>query len=213
MAVGIRAMTPRVASPALHAALLAFVAAVMAWSAIHPRDYFTWVLEVAPVPIALAAIAVAWPRWRFTSLVLVLIAIHAAILMVGGKYTYAHVPLFDWIRDAIGGTRNDYDRLGHFAQGFVPALAAREILLRRRVVRPGPWLFFLVTCVCLAVSAAYELVEWAAAMTSGEAADAFLGTQGDSWDTQWDMFTALCGALIAQVSLGRAHDRLLGVHP
>jgi len=134
------------------------------------------------------------------------LALHAAILMLGGHYTYARVPLGDWVQHALSLQRNPYDRLGHFAQGFVPALVAREILLRNSVLRRGAWTFFLVTCVCLAISAAYELVEWATAEATGGAADAFLGTQGDVWDTQWDMFTALIGALTAQITLARFHD-------
>lgn len=190
----------------LHLGVLVAVTAIFCWSAWMPRDRYTWMLEVAPVPIAALLIAIAYRRFRFTPLVLALIGIHAAILMVGGKYTYAEVPLFNDLRDHFGLARNYYDRVGHFAQGFVPAMVAREILLRRAVVARGPWLFFLVTCVCLAVSALYELVEWWVAVASGTAAEAFLGTQGDVWDTQWDMFLALCGALAAQVALGRWHD-------
>ena len=203
----------RSASPQWHALLLALVLAVFAWSAWMPRDRFTWLLEIAPVPIAIAFIAAAYPRWRFTPLVLALIAVHAMVLMVGGKYTYAEVPLFNDLRDHFGLARNYYDRIGHFAQGFVPAMVAREILVRRRVVERGAWLFFLVTCVCLAISASYELIEWRVAVASGTAADAFLGTQGDVWDTQWDMFLALCGALVAQLALGTWHDRQLGAAP
>jgi len=203
-------MRVREASPRLHAILLALVVLVLLWSGYKPRDFLTWCLEVVPVPIAFALIAMAYPRWRFTPLVLTLVAVHAVILMVGGKYTYAEVPLFNWLRDEYSLSRNYYDRLGHFAQGFVPALVAREILLRQSVVRPGAWLFVIVTAICLAVSALYELIEWAAALATGSAADAFLGTQGDPWDTQWDMFTALCGAIAAQLVLGRWHDRQLG---
>ena len=199
-------MNPGQASPRWHAAVLVVVLAVLAWSAWMPKDRFTWLLEIAPVPIAGAAIAFAYPRWRFTPLVLSLIAIHAAILMVGGKYTYAEVPLFNHLRDEFGLARNYYDRVGHFAQGFVPAMVAREILLRHAVVKSRGWLFFLITCVCLAVSAFYELVEWWVAVASGTAAEAFLGTQGDVWDTQWDMFLALCGAVAAQLLLARWHD-------
>lgn len=199
-------MNPGQASPRWHAAVLVAVLAILAWSAWMPKDRFTWLLEIAPVPIAGALIAFAYPRWRFTPLVLSLIAIHAAILMVGGKYTYAEVPLFNQLRDEFGLTRNYYDRVGHFAQGFVPAMVAREILLRHAVVKSRGWLFFVITCICLAVSALYELIEWWVAVASGTAAEAFLGTQGDVWDTQWDMFFALCGAIAAQLLLGRWHD-------
>ena len=138
-----------------------------------------------------------------------LLAVHALILILGGHYTYAQVPLGFWVQDWLGFARNHYDRLGHFAQGFVPAILVREILLRTSPLRRGRWLFFLVTATCLAISACYELIEWWAALAGGEAADAFLGTQGDVWDTQWDMFLALLGALTAQLLLGRAHDRAL----
>jgi putative membrane protein len=201
----------RTASLRLHLALAAACAVVLAWSGILPKDRFTWFLEVAPALAAAALIAFLYPRWRFTPLVLALVAVHAAILMVGGKYTYAEVPAFNWLRDQFGLTRNYYDRVGHLAQGFVPALVAREILLRRGVLKPGGWLFFLVTCVCLAISACYEFVEWWVAVATGEAAEAFLGTQGDVWDTQWDMFMALVGALAAQLLLSRRHDRQLGL--
>jgi putative membrane protein len=199
------------ASPRHHAIALAIVIAVLAWSGWMPRDRFTWYLEVAPVPIAAAVIAFAYPRWRFTPLVLALIAIHACILMVGGKYTYAEVPAFNWLRDDFGLARNDYDRVGHFAQGFVPAMVSREILLRNDVVKRGGWLFLFVTCIALSISALYEFIEWWVAVGTGTAAEAFLGTQGDVWDTQWDMFLALVGALCAQGLLARRHDRQLGI--
>jgi putative membrane protein len=158
------------ATPRQHLIALAIVAAVLAWSAWMPRDRFTWYLEVAPVPVAAAIIAAAYPRWRFTPLVLTLIAIHACILMIGGKYTYAEVPAFNLLRDELGLTRNYYDRVGHFAQGFVPAMVAREILLRRNVVRKGAWLFLFVTSVCLSISALYEFIEWWVAVATGTAA-------------------------------------------
>ena len=202
-------MNAREATPRFHVALLLGVAAILAWSAWMPKDRFTWFLEIAPVPIAAALIAAAYPRWRFTPLVLALVAIHAAILMVGGKFTYAEVPLFNWLRDEYGLARNYYDRVGHFAQGFVPAMVAREILVRRGVLARGGWLFFVVTCIALAISAFYELIEWWVAAGTGTAAEAFLGTQGDVWDTQWDMFLALCGALAAQLLLRRWHDAQL----
>ena len=202
-------MSAREAGARRHLGLAVAVGVILAWSGWMPRDRFTWFLEIAPVPIAAALIAFAYPRWRFTPLVLTLIAVHAAILMVGGKYTYAEVPLFNWLRDEYGLARNYYDRIGHFAQGFVPAMVAREILVRRGVLARGGWLFFVVACICLAVSATYELVEWWVAAATGTAADAFLGTQGDVWDTQWDMFMALCGAIAAQIALSRWHDRQL----
>jgi putative membrane protein len=152
-------------------------------------------------------LAVTYRRFPLTPLTYVLIWIHAVILIVGGHYTYAEVPLFDWIRDVLGLSRNHYDRVGHFAQGFVPAILAREVLVRTSPLRPGGWLFFLVGCVCLSISALYELVEWwAALLTSPETGTAFLGTQGDVWDTQWDMFLALVGSIAAQLALSRFHQ-------
>lgn len=198
-------------SARLHLALLAGWAVLFVLTAWSPKDRLTWGLEVAPAVAAVAAIAVVHARWRFTPLVLGLVFLHCAVLMIGAKYTYAEVPWFSWLRDEFGLARNYYDRVGHFAQGFVPAMVAREILLRNAVLARGPWLFFLVTCVCLAISASYELVEWWVALATGEAAQAFLGTQGDVWDTQWDMFVALCGAILAQASLARPHDRQLGL--
>ena len=199
----------RTSSPRHHALLLGVVIIVFAWSGWAPKDRFTWVLEVAPVPIAGVIIAYLYPRWRLTPLVLTLIAVHAVILMIGGRYTYAEVPLFNDLRDHLGLARNYYDRVGHFAQGLVPAMVAREVLLRNDAVRRGPWLFLFVTCIALSISACYEFVEWWVAVGSGEAADAFLGSQGDVWDTQWDMFLALCGALAAQLALARWHDSQL----
>jgi putative membrane protein len=189
--------------------LLAAGGVALAVSAIHPHDTFTWFLEVAPILIGVPVLAATYRRFPLTPLLYRLLLVHALILMVGGHYTYAEVPLGFWVRDALGLARNHYDRLGHFAQGFVPAILAREILLRRSPLRPGKWLFFLVTCVCLAVSACYEFVEWWTAVLTGDSATAFLGTQGDPWDTQWDMFLALVGAVTAQVTLSRVHDRQL----
>jgi putative membrane protein len=190
-------------------ALLAAGLAVLAWSAVRPHDYFTWLLEVAPILIGVPILIATHRRFPLTPLLHRLVFVHAVILMVGGHYTYAEVPFGFWMKDAFGFARNHYDRIGHFAQGFVPAILAREILLRRGVVRSGGWLFFLVTAVCLAFSALYELIEWWTALLTGSAATAFLGTQGDPWDTQWDMFLALVGALSAQALLGRVHDRQL----
>jgi putative membrane protein len=187
--------------------LLAAGLVVLGWSAIRPHDYFTWFMEVAPIFIGVPILAASYRRFPLTPLLYRLIFVHAVILMVGGHYTYAEVPLGFWMQRAFGFARNHYDRIGHFAQGFVPAILAREILGRRGVVTRRGWLFFLVTCVCLAFSAFYELVEWWTAEATGSAATAFLGTQGDPWDTQWDMCFALVGALTAQLALGRVHDR------
>ena len=197
------------ASPRLPLMLVAAAGAVFAWSAIGPKERLTWFLEIAPILVALPVLVWTWRRFPLTPLVYTLIALHAVILMVGGHYTYAEVPLGFWVRDLLGLARNHYDRLGHFAQGFVPAMIAREVLLRRTPLRRGGWLFFLVTSVCLAISAFYEFTEWWAALAGGQAATAFLGTQGDVWDTQWDMFLALCGALTAQLTLARVQDRQL----
>jgi putative membrane protein len=190
-------------------ALFGTVVTLLILSGIVPHDRLTWVLEVTPVIIAAPILAATYRRFPLTPLLYRLIALHAIILMVGGHYTYAEVPAGYWVSDLLGLTRNHYDRLGHFAQGFVPAMIAREVLLRRTPLRPGAWLFFLVACVCLAISAFYELIEWWSAVILGQGADAFLGTQGDPWDTQWDMFLALVGAIVAQLTLGRVHDRSL----
>ncbi len=187
--------------------------AVLLWSAIGPKDRFTWFLEVLPALIGLAVLAATWRRFRLTPLAYLLILIHCLILMVGGHYTYAEVPLFDWLRDAAGGARNNYDKLGHFAQGFVPAMIARELLLRLEVVKGRRWMNFLVACICLALSAFYELIEWWVALASGEGAEAFLGTQGYIWDTQSDMALALAGAILALALLSRLHDRQLAPLP
>lgn len=191
--------------------LLYFVSflALFTWSAVNPHDRFTWVLEVAPAIMGLLALALTYRRFRLTTLVYTLIWLHMAILVVGGHYTYAEVPAGRWVSDLLGMERNNYDKLGHFAQGFVPAMLSREILMRLRVINGRGWLFFLVCCVCLAFSAVYELIEWAAAVLTGEAAEAFLGTQGYAWDTQSDMGLALIGAALAQVFLNRLHDRQL----
>ncbi len=190
-------------------ALLVLGLGLLAFSGIAPRDRFTWWLEVGPVLLGMPILLATYSRFRLTPLLYRLLFLHAAILMLGGHYTYAEVPLGFWLRDAFGLARNPYDRIGHFAQGFVPAMIAREILVRRSPLRPGKWLLTLVTCVALAISALYELLEWWAAVLTGEAAAAFLGAQGDPWDTQWDMFLALVGAAAAQLLLGRLHDRQL----
>jgi len=186
--------------------LLVF-AAVLVWSAINPADYFTWFLEVLPAIIGLLVLLATRRSFPLTGLAYVLILVHCIILMVGGHYTYAEVPLFDWIRDAFALTRNNYDKVGHFAQGFIPAIIAREILMRKQIVVVRSWLNFLVVCFCLAFSAFYELIEWFVAVVSGSSAEAFLGTQGYAWDTQSDMAFALAGAVAALLLLGRLHDR------
>ena len=183
--------------------------ALLALSGLHPRDRLTWLMEVAPVLVGVPILVATYTRFPLTPLVYRLLFAHAVILMVGGHYSYAEVPLGFWMQRALGLARNDYDRIGHVAQGFVPAILAREVLLRRSVLSRGGWLFFLVTSVCLAFSAFYELVEWWSALAMGEAAKDFLGTQGDPWDTQADMFCALVGAVVAQLVLGRLHDRQL----
>ena len=191
------------------AMLCAVVGAALIVSGIAPRDRTTWWLEVFPVLLAAPILLATAARFPLTPLVYTLLAIHALILILGGHYTYAEVPLGFWVRDALGLARNHYDRLGHFAQGFVPAILVREILLRTSPLRRSRWLFFLVCATCLALSACYEFIEWWTALAGGVAAEAFLGTQGDVWDTQWDMFLALVGAITAQLALGRAHDRAL----
>ena len=190
-------------------ALLILVAAALVVSGIRPEDRLTWVLEILPILIVVPLLVTTWRRFPMTPLVYRLIFVHALILLVGGHYTYEKVPLGDWAREAFGLARNHYDRLGHFAQGFVPAIAAREILIRRSPLGRGGWLFLVVTCVCLSASACFEMVEWSAALLLGTDADAYLATQGDPWDTQWDMFLALAGALLAQLALGGVHDREL----
>jgi putative membrane protein len=202
------------AKPAVYQwVLLGIVLTVLVWSGIEPHDRFTWFLEVAPVLIGLPIVIATGRRFPLTPLLYVLLTIHAVILMVGGKYTYAEVPAGFWVQDLLGLERNHYDRLGHFAQGFVPAILAREILWRRSPLRGSRWLGFVVVSICLAFSAFYELIEWWTAAASGEAADAFLGTQGDPWDTQWDMFLALLGALSALLLFRRVHDRQLASLP
>jgi putative membrane protein len=193
----------------LHLFLLVSFAAILAWSRWQPKDTFIWFLESVPAIVGAIVLVAIYRRTRLTSLVYALVWLHAVVLVVGGHYTYSEMPLFNWLRDEFGLARNYYDRLGHVMQGFVPAMIAREILLRQRVVTGRRWLFFLVTCICLAISAFYEFIEWWVAIASGEAAEAFLATQGDVWDTQWDMFLALLGAMASQLLLWRWHDRQL----
>ena len=189
--------------------LLVVGAALLVWSGIAPADRTTWILEVFPIFIAVPLLAVTFRRFPLTPLVYRLIFVHALILMVGGHYTYAKVPLGFWMQEIFGFSRNHYDRIGHFAQGFVPAIVTREVLVRTSPLKRGKWLFFLVLCVALAISASYELFECGTAIAYGAKSDAFLGTQGDPWDTQEDMAMALVGAVAALVTVSGLHDRQL----
>ena len=190
-------------------AWIAVFLAVLVWSGIGPKDYMTWCLEVAPAVIGGVVLWSTRDRFPLTTLVYVLILIHCVILMVGGHYTYAEVPLGEWAREVFDGSRNNYDKLGHFVQGFIPAMIARELVVRLGVFSSERWRNFFIVCFCLAFSAFYELIEWWVALLSDEAADSFLGTQGYVWDTQSDMGWALFGAVTALVLLGRLHDRQL----
>ncbi len=185
---------------------LAIFLLTLTWSAISPRDYATWVLEVAPAVAGLVVLAVTRKRFPLTPLLYALILFHCVVLMIGGHYTYAEVPFFEGL---LGAERNNYDKLGHFTQGFVPAMIARELLIRKQVVSSAAWRNFFILCFCLAFSAFYELIEWWAALLMGGSAEAFLGTQGYDWDTQSDMAFALLGAVVALVTLGHYHDKQL----
>ncbi len=190
--------------------LLALVAAALVVSRIGPYDPVTWFLEILPILIIAPVLVATHRKFPLTPLLYRLLFVHALILILGGHYTYARVPVGYWFQDLLDLSRNHYDRLGHFAQGFVPAILVREVLLRRSPLVRGKWLFFLTVSVCLAFSAFYEFTEWWAAVAGGEGAENFLGTQGDVWDTQWDMFLAFVGAITSQVILSRVHDRQLG---
>jgi len=189
--------------------LLAVVAAALVVSRIGPYDPLTWFLEIVPILIIAPVLVLTYRTFPLTPLLYRLLFVHALILILGGHYTYARVPLGYWFQDLLDLSRNHYDRLGHLAQGFIPAILVREILLRRSPLVRGKWLFFLTVSVCLAFSAFYEFTEWWAAVAGGESAENFLGTQGDIWDTQWDMFLAFVGAITSQMILSRAHDKQL----
>jgi len=182
---------------------------ILIWSGTDPKDQFTWFLEVFPAIIGVLVLAISYKSFRLTNLVYVLILIHCIILMVGGHYTYAEVPLFEQLKELLGSSRNNYDKVGHFAQGFVPAMVAREIILRKEIIKGTAWQFFFIVSFCLGFSAFYELVEWWVALATGEGAEAFLGTQGYVWDTQSDMGLALVGSITALVTLKKMHDRQL----
>jgi len=188
--------------------LLCFFSALL-WSGISPKDQFTWFLEVFPALIAIIVLDITRKSFPLTPLVYVLILIHSLILMVGGHYTYAEVPLFDSIRDWLGQDRNNFDKVGHFAQGFIPALVCREVIIRKKVMHSSAWQNFFIVCFCLALSAFYELIEWWVAIFSGDSADAFLGTQGYVWDTQSDMVFALIGAIMSLFLLSKWHNKQL----
>ena len=182
---------------------------VLIWSGINPKDQFTWFLEVAPALIGGAVLILTYRSFRLTPLLYWLILIHCVILMIGGHYTYAEVPLFDLLKEYMGSSRNNYDKVGHFAQGFVPAIVAREIIIRKDIIKGSGWQFFFIVSFCLGFSAFYELIEWWVALATGENADAFLGTQGYVWDTQSDMALALTGAILALLTLAKTHNRQL----
>lgn len=207
-AVGLSAVAPapRRALPAVCAGLVVAGLALSAW---RPYDPTTWLLETVWALVGLPVVVLAWRRFPLTGLLCVLLAAHALVLALGGHYTYARVPLGDWAHDVFGLDRNPYDRFGHLVQGFVPAILVRELLSRTSPLRGSRWLAPLTVCACLAFSAVFEMFEWAAAVIGGQAADAFLATQGDVWDTQWDMFCALIGATVSVLVLGRVHDRQL----
>ena len=183
--------------------------AIFIWSAINPKDLFTWFLEVFPAMIAFVVLAITYKKFRLTPLVYTLILIHCIILMIGGHYTYAQVPAFDFIKEFLNQDRNNYDKLGHIAQGLIPAMIAREIIIRKNIISIEAWRNFFIVCFCLAFSAFYELIEWWIAVLSNEASNDFLGTQGYIWDTQSDMAWALFGAIIALIFLRKYHDEQL----
>ncbi len=193
-----------------HIVLLVSFVIILAWSGYKPADQFVWLLEVLPAILGAIILISIYPRVKLTMLVYCLIWTHALVLMLGGHWTYSDMPLFDWLQEEFGLARNYYDRVGHLFQGIVPAMIAREVFIRQSVVNGARWRYFLVCCVALAISAFYEFAEWWIAVASGSAADAFLATQGDVWDTQWDMLLALIGAMTVQPLLGGVQDRQLG---
>jgi putative membrane protein len=189
--------------------LLLIFALVFIWSAIQPKDYFTWLLEVFPAILGVLVLFFTRKTFPLTQLTYFLILLHCCILLVGGHYTYAEVPLFNWLKEVSHQTRNNYDKVGHFAQGFVPAIISREILIRKQVIYRPNWLPFLIVTICVFISALYEFLEWLVAELSGESADAFLGVQGYVWDTQSDMLYATIGAIMALLTLSKLHDKQL----
>ncbi|MZK49399.1 DUF2238 domain-containing protein [Clostridium beijerinckii] len=192
-----------------HLILLISISAILVVSGINPHDRFTWVLEVLPAVIGVMVLITTYNKFVFTNLTYTLIWLHAVILIVGGRYTYAEMPLFNWLRDTFDLSRNYYDRLGHFAQGFIPAIIIREIFIRNKIAKNIAWTNFITISICLAISASYEIIEFIVALITGESATAFLGTQGDIWDTQWDMIFALLGSIVSVLTLGKYHENLL----
>ncbi|AJG98024.1 hypothetical protein LF65_01412 [Clostridium beijerinckii] len=192
-----------------HLILLISISAILVASGINPHDRFTWVLEVIPAVIGVMVLITTYNKFVFTNLTYILIWFHAIILIVGGHYTYAEMPLFNWLRDTFDLSRNYYDRLGHFAQGFIPAIIIREIFIRNKIVKSIAWTNFITISICLAISASYEIIEFIVALITGESATAFLGTQGDIWDTQWDMIFALLGSMVSVLTVGKYHENLL----
>lgn len=192
-----------------HRILLLSIVIILTFSGINTKDRFTWFLEVVPVIIVGILLIVTYKKFKFTNFVYILIWMHAIILIVGGHYTYAEMPLFNWIRDTFDLSRNYYDRLGHFAQGFVPAIVIREFFIRNKIIKNKAWTNFIVIAICLAIAASYEIIEFVVARITGEDATAFLGTQGDVWDTQWDMLCAFIGSIFSVLMLGKYHNRLL----
>lgn len=195
--------------PRAHVVLFVAYCIVLVWSVVQPHDYFTWMLEVFPAVIGMIVLITTRNRFTFTTFAYTFIVLHCCILFVGGHYTYALVPLFDWVKEVFHQSRNNYDKVGHFAQGLVPAIITRELFIRLQVVQRKGWIAFLTVCVCLSISACYEFIEWFVAVVSGESADSFLGTQGYVWDTQSDMLYALLGALTTVLLLARIHDRYI----
>ena len=189
--------------------LLTLFFIVLIWSAINPHDYFTWFLEVLPAIIGLLILIFTYNKFKITQLVYFLITLHSIILIIGGHYTYAEVPLGQWMKETFNFSRNHYDRIGHFAQGFIPALIIREVVIRKNIINGRRWQFVFIVSMCLAISALYEFFEWWVAIGTGTASDAFLGTQGDVWDTQWDMFFAFVGSIASLVFLSKIHDKFI----
>lgn len=180
---------------------------LLIWSAINPFEYFTWFLEVSPAVLGVLILALTFKRFRFTNLVYILIFLHCVVLIIGGHYTYAEVPLFDYIQEVFNQSRNNYDKVGHFAQGFVPAIITRELLIRKQVVNSNGWRNFIVVCIAMAISVTYEFIEWFVSLQTGEGGDSFLGTQGYIWDTQSDMLYATIGAICALIFLSKIHNK------